>query len=285
MLRVSLPARRVPVLLACLLLTMRPDRDGGSGTLRAAVQAADNTGGASTITLPAGVYKLTIPSTAADDPSNGDRDINQTASVTLTGAGPGKTTIDAGQVDRAFAVQSGASMSLSGVTIQNGSTSSGASSTSPGDGGAIYSAGALSLTGDVVLSGNVASGLGGGIDSGSAAGSTLSVKGATFSKDNSSSVGGAIFAGSPALTTITGSTFTGDTSSSPGGAVYAPGTGGLTIDSSVFTSNTGFGWRRAQRLGQHADEAGLRPLRRQQRQRERAGPGLESLRGGLHAGG
>ncbi len=72
-----------------------------------------------------------------------------------------------------------------------------------------------------------------------AAGSTLSVKGATFSKDNSSSVGGAIFAGSPALTTITGSTFTGDTSSSPGGAVYAPGTGGLTIDSSVFTSNTG----------------------------------------------
>lgn len=80
MLRVSLPARRVPVLLACLLLTMLPDRDGGSGTLRAAVQAADNTGGASTITLPAGVYKLTIPSTAANDPSNGDLDINQTAS-------------------------------------------------------------------------------------------------------------------------------------------------------------------------------------------------------------
>jgi len=67
---------------------MLPDRDGGSGTLRAAVQAADNAGGASTITLPAGVYKLTIPSTAANDPSNGDLDINQTASVTLTGAGP-----------------------------------------------------------------------------------------------------------------------------------------------------------------------------------------------------
>src|SRR5258708_5958355 len=35
--------------------------NGGSCTLRAAVQAADTAGGASTIVLPANTYKLTIP--------------------------------------------------------------------------------------------------------------------------------------------------------------------------------------------------------------------------------
>jgi hypothetical protein len=42
--------------------------NAGSCTLRAAVQTADNLDGASTITVPAGVYKLTIPSTTTADP-------------------------------------------------------------------------------------------------------------------------------------------------------------------------------------------------------------------------
>jgi hypothetical protein len=41
--------------------------NAGSCTLRAAVQAADNSGGVSQITVPAGTYKLTIPSTGAND--------------------------------------------------------------------------------------------------------------------------------------------------------------------------------------------------------------------------
>src|SRR5207237_228820 len=35
-------------------------------TLRAAVQAADNSGGSSTITVPAGDYKLTIPASCSE---------------------------------------------------------------------------------------------------------------------------------------------------------------------------------------------------------------------------
>jgi CSLREA domain-containing protein len=106
---------------------------GGSCTLRAAVQAADNGGGASTITVPAGNYRITIPPSGSDDPSNGDLDINNGASLTVTGAGAASTTIDANLLDRAFNVQPGASLSLSAVTIENGFAESGGA----GFGGAI----------------------------------------------------------------------------------------------------------------------------------------------------
>ena len=82
--------------------------DAGSCTLRAAVQAADNTGGASQITVPGGTYKLTIASTGANDPATGDLDIDNGATVTITGAGSASTVINPAGIDRAFAVQAGA---------------------------------------------------------------------------------------------------------------------------------------------------------------------------------
>lgn len=130
-------------------------------------------------------------------------------------------------------------MSLSGVTIQTGSTSSGASSTSHRATAARSIAPARSASPATLCSAETSPAAWAAVSTPARRRAARCRSRATFSKDNSSSVGGAIFAGSPALTTITGSTFTGDTSSSPGGAVYAPGTGGLTIDSSVFTSNTG----------------------------------------------
>jgi uncharacterized protein DUF11 len=182
---------------------------GGSCTLRAAVQAADNGGGASTITVPAGTYTITIRPTGGNDPSNGDLDINNNASLTVTGAGAASTTIDANQLDRAFNVQPGASLSLSGVTIENGfAVSAGA-----GFGGAIESQGALS------------------------------VDGVTF-QDNSGpsslieSTGGAIEVeqlSSPL--TITNSTFVGN-SANEGGALTDFATTGLTLDSDKFIDNS-----------------------------------------------
>jgi hypothetical protein len=182
---------------------------GGSCTLRAAVQAADNGGGASTITVPAGNYKITIPPSGSDDPSNGDLDINNDASLTVTGAGAASTTIDANQLDRAFNVQPGASLSLSAVTIENGFAESGGA----GFGGAIESQGALS------------------------------VDGVTF-QDNSGpssnfvATGGAIEVeqlSSPL--TITNSTFIGN-SANNGGALTDFATTGLTLDSDKFIDNS-----------------------------------------------
>jgi CSLREA domain-containing protein len=97
-------------------------------TLREAVQAADALGGSSTISLPAGDYKLMLanPNTSeSDNPAVGDLDVDTGVQLTITGtAGAGATTIDAkGIADRAFAVQAGGSLALTGVTITNGSQS------------------------------------------------------------------------------------------------------------------------------------------------------------------
>jgi predicted outer membrane repeat protein len=165
--------------------------NGGSCTLRAAVQAADNSGDSSTITVPAGTYKLTIASTAANDPTTGDLDVNNNATVAINGAGSGSTIIDANGIDRAFAVQSGASLSISGVTIEHGDAlTSGASnnSTKPGYGGAIYNDGTLSVT-DSTLDHNQADDYGGAIYADTGAISTT-VSGSDVSYDNIGSTSG-----------------------------------------------------------------------------------------------
>ncbi len=123
--------------------------------MRAAIVAADAAGGSSTINVPAGTYTLTIPSTdstasdVSDDPSTGDLDIDNSASITLAGAGAGQTIIDAGRQDRAFAVHQGASLSISGVTIQHGEsddTGADVNSMNAADGGAIYNDGSLTVS-------------------------------------------------------------------------------------------------------------------------------------------
>ncbi len=98
--------------------------DSGGCTLRAAVQAADNAGGSNTITLPAGHFKLTIgPSGTIPGVTSTTRPTAISTCwtpkrLTITGAGSAKTTIDANEIDRAFAVKHGASLSLSELTIQ-----------------------------------------------------------------------------------------------------------------------------------------------------------------------
>ena len=166
----------------------------GGCTLRAAVQAADNATGASTITLPSGTYTLAIPSAGPGDPSTGDLDVTGDASLTIEGAGAYSTTIDAGNIDRAFAVDTpGDSLSISGVTITGGNAgtttgSSNTESTQKGYGGAIYNDGTLSIT-DSALDGNAALDDGGAIYSDSGAVAT-SISDSTISHDESTSVNG-----------------------------------------------------------------------------------------------
>jgi predicted outer membrane repeat protein len=235
-----------------------------SCTLRAAVQAADNAGGANTISLPAGDYKLTIAPTCTtysngcdqNDPSKGDLDVNSRdngTSITVTGAGSGSTVIDANVIDRAFAVENDAlgngtvgGLTLSGLTIENGqpAVSSGYYlSTGGGCGGAVYSAGALATTSDVVMENNTAANRchdGGAIYSHSGTGSSLSVAGTTFSANNGDHYGGAIYYDASGAASITGSTFDGNYASNDGGgAIYSDG-GAMTIDSSTFSNNLSY---------------------------------------------
>jgi predicted outer membrane repeat protein len=258
---------------------------GSSCTLRAAVQAADNLGvanpgTASTIFLPANTYALTIPPAGytshpacntpdpsdsegdgcdGSDPAHGDLDVLGGTTLTITGAGSGSTTINANSIDRAFAVLPTGSLSLSGVTIENGAPAEGpfcASGTSPvvpydcfpssgvtfGDvGGAIYNNGALTTTGDVVLRGNQAvnqfnRGSGGAIyaDSGATA---LSLSGTSFTTDYAQD-GSAIFDGAPVDATISNSTFLGNDAAGGNGTIETNfNSGNLNITGTTFSNN------------------------------------------------
>jgi predicted outer membrane repeat protein len=242
---------------------------GGSCTLRAAVQAADNTGGVSTITLPAGDYKLTIPSTTDDEPANGDLDIKGVSTaITLTGGGATSTIIDANHIDRAFAVQSGEGLTISGVTVRNGAqpnTAPSNESTSPGEGGAFVNEGSLTIE-HSALSGNSAATAGGAVTAGPEATSTSIIDSTaehnssdgeggvmradsgnvTFTGDtvthNTSKSDGAVLeydkSGTAGAVTVTGSTISHNTADSDGGAFYVIEASSLTVSASTLDSNS-----------------------------------------------
>src|SRR5581483_3151361 len=121
---------------------------GGACTLRAAITAANNTGGANTITLPTGVFPITRNTAGEDLNDQGDFDVFNnslapTYSLTITGAGNTITVINAALHDRVFDVLGSASLTLQNLALVNGSVT--------GDGGCIRSAGpALTLTSVIV---------------------------------------------------------------------------------------------------------------------------------------
>jgi uncharacterized repeat protein (TIGR01451 family)/CSLREA domain-containing protein len=242
-------------------------------SLREAVQVADYVGGASTITLPAGYYKLTLADTASgqtDNPAVGDLDVNSGVSLTLTGGGASSTTIDANHIDRAFAVHSGGSLSVSGVTVEHGAqpnTSPSNDSALPGDGGAFYNDGVLSISGSVLtgesavyggviytdtgatstsitnstVTENSASENGGVAD---IASGTVTLSGDTLTHNSSGEYGGAVYdsegSGTPGAVTISGSTLSNNTSYYYGGALYMNASGALNIASSTMDGNADY---------------------------------------------
>ena len=181
------------VLLAGLLVAAAPARAGviqvttradetspgdGSCSLREAISAVNSPqpgsdctgagGGSNIISLGPGIYRLSLPGPGEDSNAGGDLDIAGTVrNLTIAGVAEGVTTIDAaGLGDRVMDVASGASVSISDLTISGGRAPAGApggagTAGGKGDsGGAIRNVGSLSLT-RVVIGGNQA-GAGGG---------------------------------------------------------------------------------------------------------------------------
>ncbi|HEV3129527.1 MAG TPA: choice-of-anchor Q domain-containing protein [Solirubrobacteraceae bacterium] len=118
-------------------------------TLRAAVQEADADGGANTIFIPRGYYRLSIPPAteagAAGQDDAGTGDLDMTASLTIRGAGARQTIIDGGGLDRVFSNASTATSSISDLTITRGDSTGGGTSKEIDMGGAIFNQGTLSL--------------------------------------------------------------------------------------------------------------------------------------------
>jgi hypothetical protein len=221
-------------------------------TLRAAVVAAAD---GDTVSVPAGVYSLT-----ASDPIMIDN------SITISGAGASTTTVDGGNATRIFEVGGGTStptVTISELTLEDGN---GMGGDNPGDGGAVYvnttgstltiehaalndntaaSAGAVFSDGMLIienstLSGNTASGFGGGGGAVFGNEGKVTIQGASISDNTSGDSGGAIFSNVPVTiqdTTLSGnSTALGGHANLGGGAIATGGT--LSIISSTLDHNT-----------------------------------------------
>jgi len=150
-------------------------------TLRAAVQQANANVGANTIVLPAGVYPLSI---AGLDALAAVGDLDITDALTLNGAGASTTAIQNETTDRVFDIRGSAVVTMTGVTVKGGNITSSAdgsgiivqsnatlslngvsvqqNQTTAGSGGGIYSEGALTLSNSAVISNTAGEETGGG---------------------------------------------------------------------------------------------------------------------------
>jgi hypothetical protein len=131
------------------------DTDNGICTLRAAIMEANAMPGMDTVIIPAGAYILSRVATSFEDAAlNGDLDI--TGDLTITGAGSASTIIDGNRTAtqaRVFQVLSGVTVSISGLTIRNGTNEPG-----PGITGGILNHGTLTME-HVTITANAHGGL------------------------------------------------------------------------------------------------------------------------------
>ncbi len=153
-----------------------------------------------------------------------------TINKNLTINGAGQITIDGASSFRILVVNGGVTLSLDGLTVQNGRIPSIGS----GTGAAILSSGTVTIS-NSTFSGNTTNC--GGCDAGAIYSTgTVTISNSTFSTNQANGNGGAIY--STGTVTITNSTFSGnETTCGPchGGAVYSTGT--VNISDSTFSGN------------------------------------------------
>ena len=152
----------------------------GTCTLRAAIQAANATANTTDaqgvvlphiINLPAGTYPLTLTGINEDQAATGDLDISGTVNIVGGNSNdPSQTIIDGNASDRVFQILLGAKVSLSNLTIRNGSvdadTNNNVASSGGDGGGGIFTSGNLWIENCIIKNNKVtavtATGAGGG---------------------------------------------------------------------------------------------------------------------------
>jgi CSLREA domain-containing protein len=193
-------------------------------TLRAAVQEANTLAGSHEITLPAGIYTLTIAGRDEMAGATGDLNIGPDKTITINGAGKTTTIIDANAIDRAFRPFHG-NLTLNDLTVRNG-RAEGANSLAASGGCFYVTSGSLALA-RVVITGCFTASTNGGATSGAGMVTVDSTLTMVDSEITSNTVTGQGPGGGLYLTwtngTITRSTIVGN-SAQYGGGVYASGT-------------------------------------------------------------
>jgi predicted outer membrane repeat protein len=228
--------------------------DGSSGSLRGAINAANAVGGAQTVTMGAGLFKLTKFATT-ETSTAGDLDV--TCDLTLLGQNSATTFIDGGGVDRVFDIEAVLNVSFQNVTIQNALGQSGDSggavnatggnlsftnvilrnNSVTSDGGAINTTtGNITLT-NCSLIGNHAKDEGGAINTSKGA---ITITNSTLQLNTAGTSGGAINMDSSTPTTtlsITNSSVNNNRAGHDGGAINDSSTGSITISKCVIINN------------------------------------------------
>src|SRR5215210_8864426 len=217
-------------------------------TLRAAIQEANTGAGTDTITVPGGIYTLTIAGADEDAAASGDLDV--TDDLTITGAGARATRVVGvgGELpfdDRIFDIQPDKTATITDLSITGGKPNGiGGGVRNEGDltldkvavkanttvaaGGIASAGGKLSLINNTV-SGNSAPADAGGV---AQIGGTANITNSTIS-GNHSEVNGGVAASEGALMNILNSTIATNTSSRSGGGIITAVTG-----TTVFVKNT-----------------------------------------------
>ena len=205
----------------------------GVCTLRAALNetsALASDGTPVTITLRRGTFALRLvrPQDPARDEFGGDLDLVTHAaappSLTITGAGAGRTVITQVRADRVFEVEAAEPVTISNLSIVGGH--------GVGQGGGVYNGGAADLTLRGVEIASSSADVGGGI---------YSTRPLTVDRsrvtDNTASTGGGI-ALSGHGGTLTGTTVSGNTAEIFGGGIWAKDVDSLTIAGSLVANNS-----------------------------------------------
>jgi predicted outer membrane repeat protein len=210
------------------------DLDTGAGTLRDIITNQAKAG--DTIQFAA---KMTGPTGQTIQLNS---EIPITVGLTIDGTTSG-VTIDGQNKTRIFDITSGNGLTetINNLTLKNGSAP-GNNEPNPGLGGAIYDQGSLSLTGDT-FSNNNASEEGGAVyNIGSGNAITLTVTNSKFNTNTAGSNGGAIATDGTSgnNVSLSGVAFTSNTAGTSGGAVYALGSSGRSLqvtNQSQFINN------------------------------------------------
>ena len=233
-------------LLSSFVVTNTLD-DGSTGSLRWAVEQANTTSGADSITFDPTVFSTpqTITLTTGQLELN---DISGATSITAPAAG---VTINAQGLSRIFQIDASVTASISGVAITGGSSY---------NGGGLANYGTVTLT-QCTVSGNSATNNGAGLftdgfgtttltnctvsDNSGYQGAVFNASGTTVLTNttvsgNSASFGAGVYTQANGTTALTDCTVSGNSASAIGDGVYTKG-GSTTLINCTVSGNSGFG--------------------------------------------
>ncbi len=208
---------------------------GSAYSLRQAIQEANALAGDDVIELGAGTYTLSLAGVQEDFAAVGDLDIRQ--NLVIRGKGVGVTIIDATALanqltttnrDRLFQILPNVTVTIQGVTIQNGAV------TGSEDGGAVRNSGNLTIL-DSLIRNSTSQDDGGAINNTG----TLTINRTTISGNTAVATGGAIRNAGTLLinnSTLSGNRTTG--TSGHGGALMNVATFSATLEGVTISGNT-----------------------------------------------